>query len=223
MDSRNKEESAPLQIGICETQPATAEGLRSLLEKSSQLECAWAVPHLPIVVQLTRQAPVDAVLLDRQFGQQLVLRTLEEILRYRPSTGIIVWGAAIGEAEALRYLQAGARGLLKKTASLSTIERCLVTVGQGAMWVEDAVAAKPAEDSVAAFPQLTPRESQVLDLVRQGLRNREIAAALGIRPGTVKIHLRHIFEKTGIHGRYTLALNLMAARPLAEKGRAEVA
>lgn len=223
MESPNKPPSAPILVGICETQPATAEGLRSLLENSGQLECAWVVPHLPIVVQLARQAAVGAVLLDRNFGQQLVLRTVEEILHHRPGTGVVVWGAAIGEAEALRYLQAGARGLMKKTASLSTIERCLVTVGQGAMWVEDAVAAVPAEESGPAFPQLTPRESQVLDLVRQGLRNREIAAALGIRPGTVKIHLRHIFEKTGIHGRYTLALNLMAAKPLVQRRRAEVA
>jgi DNA-binding CsgD family transcriptional regulator len=44
------------------------------------------------------------------------------------------------------------------------------------------------------------------------LKNKEIAADLGIRPGTVKIHLKHIFEKTGVHGRYGLALNGMRQR-----------
>ena len=48
---------------------------------------------------------------------------------------------------------------------------------------------------------------EVLDLVEQGMKNKDIAGQLGIRPGTVKIHLKHIFEKTGIHGRYGLALN----------------
>jgi DNA-binding NarL/FixJ family response regulator len=43
-------------------------------------------------------------------------------------------------------------------------------------------------------------------LVEQGFKNREIATELGIRPGTVKIHLKHIFEKTGVRGRYGLAL-----------------
>lgn len=213
----------PIQVGICETQPATAEGLRSLLESSARLHCAWMVPHLPVVLQVARQSPAGVVLLDKHFGQQLVLRTLEEIVSHNPGTGVVIWGTAMGEAEALRYLQAGARGLLRKNASLAVIERCFITVGEGGMWVEDAVAAPAGAETRTAGPQLTPRESQVLELLRQGLRNREIAAALGIRPGTVKIHLRHIYEKTGIHGRYSLALNLMAARPAAQSRHAEVA
>jgi DNA-binding NarL/FixJ family response regulator len=55
--------------------------------------------------------------------------------------------------------------------------------------------------------ELTAREQQVLELVEQGCKNKEIALELGIRPGTVKIHLKHIFEKTGVRGRYGLALN----------------
>ena len=53
----------------------------------------------------------------------------------------------------------------------------------------------------------------MLELVEQGFKNKDIANELGIRPGTVKIHLKHIFEKTGIHGRYGLAL-----RGLKDKG-----
>jgi DNA-binding CsgD family transcriptional regulator len=55
--------------------------------------------------------------------------------------------------------------------------------------------------------QLTPREIEIANLVEKGLRNRDIANNLGIRTGTVKIHLKHIFEKTGVRGRYGLALN----------------
>ena len=54
---------------------------------------------------------------------------------------------------------------------------------------------------------LTPREVQVVDLVERGYKNKEIALSLGIRTGTVKIHLKHIFEKTGIRGRYGLAIS----------------
>jgi DNA-binding NarL/FixJ family response regulator len=55
--------------------------------------------------------------------------------------------------------------------------------------------------------ELTPREHQVLELVEQGFKNKEIALELGISSGTVKIHLKHIFEKTGVRGRYGLAIS----------------
>ena len=54
---------------------------------------------------------------------------------------------------------------------------------------------------------LTSRESQVMELVERGFKNKDIATNLGIRTGTVKIHLKHIFEKTGIRGRYGLAIS----------------
>jgi DNA-binding NarL/FixJ family response regulator len=60
--------------------------------------------------------------------------------------------------------------------------------------------------------ELTARERQVLELVEQGFKNKEIAQELGIRPGTVKIHLKHIFEKTGVRGRYGLALSGLRAQ-----------
>jgi DNA-binding NarL/FixJ family response regulator len=210
------------KVGLCESQPATAEGLRSLLETTDHLECVWAAPQPAVAMQLTRQLQVDVLLLDKHTGQQAVIRCLEQLRSQSPPTAAVVWGASLGEAEGLLYLQAGARGLLKKTAGLPLIVQCLTAVARGAVWIDENVA--PGEEKPAeSLHQLTPREHQVLELVRQGLRNREIAAALGIRPGTVKIHLRHIFEKTGIHGRYTLALNLLAAQPAERTQRAEVA
>ena len=53
-----------------------------------------------------------------------------------------------------------------------------------------------------------------MELVEQGLKNKEIARQLEIRPGTVKIHLKHIFEKTGIRGRYGLAVSSIKERGL---------
>ena len=62
--------------------------------------------------------------------------------------------------------------------------------------------------------ELTPREQQVLEMVEQGFKNKEIGLELGIRPGTVKIHLKHIFEKTGVRGRYGLAISGLKERGL---------
>ncbi len=85
---------------------------------------------------------------------------------------------------------------------------CLRSVASGQTWMEESVFRESARQA-DGYPRsdLTAREQQVLELVEQGFKNKEIALELGIRPGTVKIHLKHIFEKTGVRGRYGLAIN----------------
>ena len=78
--------------------------------------------------------------------------------------------------------------------------------------MEESVLQEPERTARGARSNLTSRELQVVELVEQGLKNRDIGAQLGIRPGTVKIHLKHIFEKTGIRGRYGLALSGLAGK-----------
>ena len=73
--------------------------------------------------------------------------------------------------------------------------------------MENGVTRDPRTPLRSGRSALTPREVQVMDMVEQGYKNKEIGQALGIRTGTVKIHLKHIFEKTGIRGRYGLALS----------------
>ncbi len=208
------------QIGLCETHPAAAEGVRSLLASTDDMECVWASPALIVAVQLARQQRPSALLLDKALGLSAVMNALQEMKQSCPATAVVVWGPSMSEAEALRLLKAGARGLLRKSSDLATIETCLRTVSNGSTWLEDCVFRETNPLERAPRSELTSRESQVLELVEQGLRNKDIALALGIRPGTVKIHLKHIFEKTGVHGRYGLALNGMRERGLLTASRA---
>jgi DNA-binding NarL/FixJ family response regulator len=120
---------------------------------------------------------------------------------------VVVWGMSVTEAEALRFLQAGAKGIVRKSADPTTIVSCLRAVSQGRSWMQDSVFREMSPMETQIRTDLTPREHQVMELVEQGFKNREIAQELGIRPGTVKIHLKHIFEKTGVRGRHGLALN----------------
>ena len=78
--------------------------------------------------------------------------------------------------------------------------------------MEDAVFRETVRPDRYPRSELTPREHQVMELVEQGLKNKEIGRELGIRPGTVKIHLKHSFEKTGVRGRYGLALSGLKER-----------
>src|ERR1017187_8791469 len=131
----------------------------------------------------------------------------------------------MSESEAVRFLQAGAAGVIRKTAPLAELADCLRTVAAGGNWMESDVVRDPRLPLRTGRSALTPREVQVMDLVERGYKNKEIGLSLGIRTGTVKIHLKHIFEKTGIRGRYGLALSglkhkglLTAAVPSAMAG-----
>jgi DNA-binding NarL/FixJ family response regulator len=215
-------------ISICETQPVTAEGLRTLLSGCVDLKFIEATDSLNRAMDLLRHSSPDVLLIDKAFGMQAILEWLGEREAARGNTGqtpqdtalfnghdsaqgnrpgIVIWGVSVTEAEALRFLQAGARGILRKTAGLAAVLACLRTVAAGRSWMEDCVFRDQSRSERYPRSELTAREQQVLGLVEQGSKNKEIALELGIRPGTVKIHLKHIFEKTGVRGRYGLALN----------------
>jgi DNA-binding NarL/FixJ family response regulator len=191
---------------ICETEPIAVEGLRNLLEPAGQFRIASVANSLEEALDAVHLLAPAILLLDKAFGLHEVMDCLQVLRRTESGTATVVWGVPIAEAEALRLLQAGACAVVRKTAALSSLIECLRAVASGRTWVE--ADTRPAVETHGRFARaaLTARELQVMELVEQGLKNRDIGLALGIRTGTVKIHLKHIFEKTGVRGRYGLAL-----------------
>jgi two-component system nitrate/nitrite response regulator NarL len=203
------------RVSVCDTQPVTAEGVRTLLSGSLDLRFAEVVDSLSQARDLVERTNPEVLMIDKAFGMQAILEWLTELKPNEENpTAIVVWGVSVTEAEALRFLQAGAKGILRKTAGIPVVLACLRTVALGRSWMEDCVFRDSARADRYPRSELTAREQQVLELVEQGCKNKEIASELGIRPGTVKIHLKHIFEKTGVRGRYGLALSGLKDRGL---------
>ncbi len=197
---------APMKtVVVCDTQPLAIEGLRAVLSASHEMRFAGAMTTLAGAIDLVRGINPTVAILDRAFGTAAVIHALDR-LRGSRATASIVWGVAITNSEALRMVQAGARGVLRKTSDTNHVLDCIRAVAAGETWMEDTL----LNDNERAVPSsrsnLTAREHQVAELVEKGLKNRDIASNLGIQTGTVKIHLKHIFEKTGCRGRYGLAL-----------------
>jgi len=149
----------------------------------------------------------DVAVVDKGLGLLRVIDLLQKLAAAECPVPVIVWGASIAEGEALRLLQFGARGILLRTSEAGTLLTCLRAVTSGGAWMEDGIFGASGKLLTPRRPQLTSRERQIAALVERGLRNRDIAGMLGIQPGTVKIHVKHIFEKTGVRGRYGLALS----------------
>lgn len=198
-------------VSICETQPLTVKGIQHLLEATEDLQFGSSHSS-PAEWMLSPAAErTNILIIDKGLGAKTVLEALSQLPAEqggnRATPAIIVWGMSITEAEALKFLQVGAKGIVRKSADTNTILSCLRSVAQGRSWMQDSVFRESMTIETQIRTDLTPREHQVMELVEQGFKNREIAQELGIRPGTVKIHLKHIFEKTGVRGRHGLALN----------------
>jgi DNA-binding NarL/FixJ family response regulator len=206
-------------VAVCATEPIAIEGLRSLLESAEGLRVVSTETALAGGLDAVKQLRPTILVLDKAFGPRAVMDCPAALRKADCETAIIVWGASFPEAEALRFLQAGAAGVLRKTARLDVLLTCLRTVARGATWMEEVVR---DPEHRRAHSALTTRELQVMELVERGMKNKDIGESLGIRTGTVKIHLKHIFEKTGIRGRYGLALSGLKEKGLLVPALAEM-
>lgn len=204
MDSTRK------NVLICDTQPVAVEGMKWLIDNSEDLRFAGSVANLELLQPVLESCGphalrVDAVIIDKAFGLVEVMDLLRALTASSQSAAPIVWGSTVTENEALRLLQAGAKGVLRRTSESNTLLTCLRAVTSGGTWMEDGIFGAAEKIYNPRRSELTSREREIVALVEKGLRNRDIAQMLGIQTGTVKIHLKHIFEKTGVRGRYGLA------------------
>ena len=212
--------SATGQIGrktivVCDSQPITIEGLRVILTPCPDLKMSGGVCGILAAMELVNSTKPAVVVVDKAFGLQAIFDWLQVLRNAR--TAMVVWGTGISNSEALRLVQAGAKGIVHKTSDLESIVSCIRSAAGGATWMSDTIF-QVSERDPQHRSNLTARENQVAELVERGMRNKEIAHSLGIQTGTVKIHLKHIFEKTGCRGRYGLAIS-----GLRDKGHLQLA
>jgi DNA-binding NarL/FixJ family response regulator len=180
-------------------------GLRAVLADAPEVQL---VGHSfdPSEAQLaiSRVTP-DVVLLGHSHVGRTLLADLQRIAS-SAQTNIVLWVTEFPDLDCLRALQMGAKGVVRKTAPVERLLECLRGVAEGQIWLEDTNAERLRKQQRRTLPRMTPRERQIVELVCRGLKNKEIAAELSITPGTVKVHLMHIFEKAGVKDRFQLAL-----------------
>lgn len=198
----------PITIFACESQPIVLEGLDRVLAPEADLQLIGQTTSQPdAIVQITELKP-RIVLLDQFGGLKNAFRFLTDVRTSCSTSYPILWVAELAEVECFRALQLGARGILKRTLPVSALLECLRSVARGNIWIEHTVSSQ-----VVGFlnkkqaPRLTPREREIVRCLCRGMRNKEIAKELSITPGTVKVHLMHIFEKTGVKDRFELAVH----------------
>lgn len=197
-----------IRVLIGDDHPVVRGGLRALLESLADYEVIGDADDGFSVVREAVSLRPDVVLMDLQMPGIDGVEATRRILVAAPEVKVLTLTMFDDEATVFRSMQAGARGYLLKGAGQAEIDRAIRAVVAGeaifspsvARWVLAAVASSgPA--TATAFPDLTPREREILDLVARGRRNLAISRTLGVSQKTVANHLSSIFAKLAVDGR----------------------
>jgi two-component system nitrate/nitrite response regulator NarL len=195
-----------ISVFACEAQPVAIEGLQKVLGDCDDLALLGTVSKITDALDAISSLRPDVALVDLSAGLAPAIRLVTSLKAASVPSHIVLWVVDLPEMEAFRALQMGVRGILKKTLPVAKLLECLREVGAGKIWMDDS-------EHVAQFIQrkeasrLTPREKEVVRLICRGMKNKQIAENLHITAGTVKVHLMHIFEKTGLKDRLALAVH----------------
>lgn len=196
-------------------------GLQVVAEASNSAELLAAITRVPIDVA------VISDLLDDQPGRGT--QVLREMRALRPQIkGVILLDSSKPHI-VLECFRAGARGIFSKQERLETLSKCIRAVHDGQIWARN-VELDHALEALASAPlvratnhkgieMLSARERQVIQHLAGGMSNREIGAALGLSPHTVKNYLFRIFDKLGVSSRTELlylTMNNSLAQPARE-------
>ena len=167
------EDSLSKTVVVCDTQPVTAEGLRKLVSESPDLQFLEPLDSLPAAMKLVHASPLTWWWWTRVSAWAAVLDWIHELKLTGATPAVVVWGVSMTEAEALRLLQAGARGIIRKTADLQSLMSCLRSVAGGQTWMEESVFRESSRQS-DGYPRsdLTAREQQVSSWWSRASRTR---------------------------------------------------
>ena len=183
------------------------EGLARILPEDGEFVLAGSAPSLPDALDSMRAQRPDIVLVDQAPGLKLVFQFIADVKSAWPACQPVLWVNDMADVDCFRALQLGARGILKKTVPVGVMLECLATVSRGDVWIENTLRQPATGDGRRPTPHLTPREKEIVHHVCAGMKNKEIAESLHITAGTVKVHLMHVFEKTGVKDRFELAVH----------------
>jgi len=192
------------RIGVVATDTLRVIGLQAILPQ-------FEVVHLTAPGALD-DVSLSLVLIDAECTGHLfeLLATFHHI---RPQLKLIVLGTETGPEYIQRIIGTGAKGYLTLTARETELAMAIEMVRDGSVWAPRKVLSRlldrqPGFNSTAsAPPKFTPRELQVLELLRAGRSNREIGVALGIDESTVKAHIGRLLRKVGVNNRIALSIH----------------
>lgn len=201
----------PIRVLVADDHAIVRGGIVGVLRDAPGLTVVAEAADGAEAVALYAQHRPDVALIDLKMPVLDGVGAVTAIRARSPDARVVILTTYDADDDVERALRAGAKAYLLKDVDPQELVACVRAVDQGRAWVSPAVAARLAERLTRV--ELTPREMGVLRELAAGKSNKEIATALGIVEGTVKLHVTHLYEKLGVSSR-TEALAVAIRRGL---------
>ena len=198
----------PIRVLVADDHPIFRDGLAMLLASVDGIEVVGTAADGAAAVASAVRLQPDVVVMGVQMPKLNGVEATRRLAADAPSIGILVLTMSEDDGTVFAAIRAGARGYLVKGAEQEEIVRAITTVAAGGAVFGATLALRIAEFFAAgppaptdAFPQLTAREREILDLLAAGRSNQQIAGALYLSPKTVRNNVSNVFAKLQVADR----------------------
>lgn len=209
-------EGKPISLILVDDNRLLREGLAAMIHNQPGFKVLAASADVDEALRKVREAKPDVVLVDFGLEDHDSLSLTATVHAEVPAARVIVMGLLPIQEDVANYVRAGASGFIMKDASFEDFFRTIRAVAGGAEVLPPALTntlfAQIARNSSASSKarvlesvRLTNRERQVIDLLAEGLSNKEISTRLNIAVHTVKSHVHNVLEKLALHSRLEVA------------------
>jgi len=213
--------TAPIRVLIADGHPIVLEGLRSVLRQHPSIQVVGEACDGIEAIEKTVYLEPDVVIIDLKLPRVDGLTVLRSIQTRAPRSKVILFASSDNKDEFVEAMKLGCCGILLKDAATSLVDKSIQRVYAGEIWLDSNTTAavirqfaSPTDlpgghvngKSTRERAQLSTREREIIVLIAQGYKNKEIAEKMFITEQTVKNHLHNVFDKLGVSDRLELAL-----------------
>ena len=190
-----------IRLMIADDHPVFRDGLASLLDPLPDIDVVARASDGVEAVALAAEHRPDVIIMEVQMPELNGIEATRSIVAADPDVGILVLTMGEDDGTVLSALRAGARGYLRKGAEQDEIVRAITTVHGGGVVFGASLAARIAEVLAPTsrperpFPELSERETEILDLIATGRNNGQIAQTLFLSPKTIRNNITSILSK----------------------------
>jgi DNA-binding NarL/FixJ family response regulator len=195
-----------MRVLVADDHPLFRAGLITALQLSEAVEIVGEASNGHEAVELTSRLRPDVVVMDLHMPDLNGIEATRRIAAASPETGVLVLSMLEDDESVFAAMRAGARGYLLKGAGAEEITRAIEAVGRGEAMLAPSIARQviayvASPRAPEPFPDLTPRERELLDLVARGWSNARIAEHFTLSTKTVRNHVSNIMAKLRVHDR----------------------